>query len=909
MSGGSIASQIENKSENARCSAAKMQENPSDLDDAALLASATPAMKQYLQIKTRHADCLLFYRMGDFYELFFDDAVDAAAILDIALTKRGKHGGEDIPMCGVPVHSHEVYLEKLIASGRKVAICEQLETPEQAKQRGGYKAVVSRDVVRIVTPGTITEESLLAPDRSHYLAALAQAKGAWALAWMELSTGHFRVMETAPERLSSDLARIDPRELLLSESLWQSDELAMRLAEWKGIISSQPNSQFDPKKTERVLLSHYSVATLEAFGELAAADIAACGALLEYIRLTQLEHLPRLDVPAKEQAQSAMVIDAATRRNLELASTLSGSRKGSLLSVIDCTRTASGGRLLAQWLMSPLTQPAAIGARQDAVAWCLEQREMYHFIRDALAAAPDMERSLSRLCLERGGPRDMLAIRSGLEVAQRIKQRIMLAQQNPSFAQGVPAMLRDMQNGMKDQTELVNMLAAALVESPPLMARDGNFIASGYRADLDEFRRLRDESKRVIAAMQQRYAEQSGIATLKIKFNGVLGYFIEITPSHESKVPEFFIHRQSLANALRYTTTELAETARAISEAGDKALHVEQECFAQLLASIRTESDAIVATARALAQWDVLSSLAELAESEGYVRPVIDDSLAFSVEGGRHPVVEQSLKKKAESFVGNDCDLGEVQRLWLLTGPNMAGKSTFLRQNALIVILAQMGSFVPARAAHIGVVDRLFSRVGAADDLARGQSTFMVEMVETAMILNQSTARSLVILDEIGRGTATYDGLSIAWAVVEHLHDAIACRGLFATHYHELTQLAQSLAALSCHSMQVKEWKGQVVFLHQVASGTADRSYGIHVAQLAGLPRDVTQRAKQILQQLQNGQGELTLVKPAAPLPLFDHVSSSPLQPDVLREAVDALDVDNMSPRAALDALYRLKQL
>ncbi len=906
MKAGSIATKIENESENARCSAAKMQGNPSDSADVDALANATPAMKQYIQIKARHADCLLFYRMGDFYELFFDDAIDASAILDIALTKRGKHAGEDIAMCGVPVHSHEIYLEKLIASGRKVAICEQLETPEQAKQRGGYKAVVNRDVVRIVTPGTITEESLLAPNRSHYLASLAQAKGQWALAWMDVSTGQFHVMETVPEQLSADLARIDPRELLLSESLWQSDDLAQRLAEWKGIATNQPNSQFDPKKTERILMQHYGVGTLDSFGELRAADIAACGALLEYIRLTQLDRVPRLDIPQKEQAQSAMGIDAATRRNLELVSTMSGSRKGSLLSVIDHTRTAAGGRLLAHWLMSPLTQAGTIISRQEAISWCLTQQEINHFIRHTMASTPDIERSLSRLCLERGGPRDMLVIRDGLQAAQRLKERLMLEQQKPDFANALPDMVRAMLASMQDQTTLIETLKAALVESPPMLARDGNFIISGYRADLDEFRRLRDESKRVMAAMQQRYAQESGISTLKIKFNGVLGYFIEITPAHESKVPEYFIHRQTLANNLRYTTAELGETARKISEAGDKALQLEQECYAQLLSAVRSESAAIITTARALAQWDVVSALAELAEAEQYKRPIIDNSTAFSITGGRHPVVEQSLKSKAESFVSNDCDLSESQKLWLLTGPNMAGKSTFLRQNALISILAQMGSYVPAQSAHIGIIDRLFSRVGAADDLARGQSTFMVEMVETATILNQSTSRSLVILDEIGRGTATYDGLSIAWAVVEHLHDRIACRGLFATHYHELTQLAQTLPSLSCYSMQVKEWKGQVVFLHQVASGTADRSYGIHVAQLAGLPRDVTNRAKQILQQLQSngGQGELALIKPVQPLPLFEHATQ---KPDTLRAGLRQLDIDNLSPREALEQLYQLK--
>ncbi len=870
-------------------------------EDAPELATATPAMKQYLQIKMRYADCILFYRMGDFYELFFDDAVLASQILDIALTKRGKHAGEDIPMCGVPVHSHEAYLEKLIASGHKIAICEQLETPEEAKKRGGYKAVVERDVVRVVTPGTITEEGLLAGKQSHYLACVTRAHGTMALAWLELSTGYFRVMATDAAQLAADVARVGPKEVLIAQSL--HEEVRAAISEYP--LSIQPDSQFDPKKTERLLLSQYGVQTLEPFGALTPAEVAACGALVEYLKLTQLNALPRLDPPQKEQAGLAMQIDAATRRNLELVATLSGSRKGSLLSVIDKTQTAAGGRLLANWLTAPLTDLSAITARHDMIAWCLSQSRLHQHIRQHLPRAADMERAISRVCLGRCGPRDLLAIRTTLEMAQAISEQLHLHSQQKDFAGGMPTLLKELIAGLGEHSALTKELHQALIADPPLLARDGGFIAEGHNAGLDHHRRLQRNAKQVIAQMQQRYAKDTGIGTLKIKFNNVLGYFIEITAAHESKITEQFIHRQSLANNLRYTTTELSETAREIAEASGRAQQIELECFEALCGRVKEASLSLIACARALASFDVLAALATLAEEQQYCRPEMHEDCRFDVRDVRHPVVEAALRRDGERFMANHCDLSEAQSLWLLTGPNMAGKSTFLRQNALIAILAQMGSYVPASSAEIGVVDRLFSRVGAADDLARGQSTFMVEMVETAMIMNQATERSLVILDEIGRGTATYDGLSIAWAVVEHLHNRTQCRALFATHYHELTQLSDRLPRLACYTMAVKEWKGQVVFLHEVKAGTADRSYGIHVASIAGLPQPVIARAKEVLHELE-GRAK------AEPLPLFAHAMSEPAAPRFETHPAMALleeiEPDELSPKEALELLYRLKQ-
>jgi DNA mismatch repair protein MutS len=855
-------------------------------------------MQQYLALKAAHRDYLLFYRMGDFYELFFDDAQAASQILDIALTKRGKHAGQDVPMCGVPVHSADSYLEKLIREGCKVAICEQMEDPAEAKKRGGYKAIVQRDVVRIVTPGTITEESLLSARTSNFLAAVAQAQGEAALAWIELSTGEFHVLPLSAAGLAAELARIDPREILVADN--GADVVP---ADWKAQLTLQPASIFDPRRCERLLLSHYRVGSLAAFGDFSPSMAAACGALLDYVQLTQKNATVSLDPPKQQRAAEHMQIDAASLRNLEIMATLSGGKRGSLFSTIDETVTAAGARLLASWLSAPLTDAAKIGARQDHVELFTQATSLRLQLRALLKMCPDIERALSRLALGRGGPRDMLSIAGGLSAAHQSRLQLEMQQELPDGLAG----LRDALGGHET---LIENLQLAISPECGLFARDGGFIADRYNAALDELRALKNEGARMVAALQQKYAQQTGIGGLKIRHNHMLGYFIEITQTHQSKVSAEFIHRQTLANNLRYTTVELSELERKIGEAADRSLKLELELFAELCEKILADKARITATARALAAIDVYAALAELAVSRRYTRPKIDTSLAFDIIDGRHPVVEQALSRQSgEQFVGNDCNLEEAQRLWLLTGPNMAGKSTFLRQNALIAILAQMGSFVPAERAHIGVVDKLFSRVGAADDLARGRSTFMVEMVETATILHQATARSLVILDEIGRGTATFDGLSIAWATIEHLHNTIKSRALFATHYHELTGLTESLPALSCHTMKVKEWKGELVFLHAVAPGTADRSYGIHVAKLAGLPGGVIARAADILHELEAQQAAKG--PPAASLPLFSY--SAPAVPTIdaksalLAEEIKSLNPDTLSPKEALDVLYRLK--
>lgn len=867
-------------------------------------------MEQYLTIKEAHPGSLLFYRMGDFYELFFDDAEVASKALDIALTKRGKHEGDDIPMCGVPVHAADSYLQKLIRKGHRVAVAEQTESPAEAKKRG-YKAVVAREVVRLVTPGTITEDSLLDARSHNFLLALARAGKDYAMAWLDISTGEFFTVGTELDDLPTQIARLQPGEILVSDKWLDEENFSEFMDDWGKALTPLPSVRFDSQNGEKRLKALFNVATLDAFGTFNRAELAAAGTLVDYVELTQKGKFPLIKAPVKLAASDVMSIDAATRRNLELIRTMTGEKSGSLLATIDRTVTGGGGRRLAADLSSPLTDPAKITERLDMVSFFTSDHGRRERLREILRRCPDTERALSRLTLGRGGPRDIAVIRDGL--AETANIRACMA---TSGLDSLPIGLKEASEQLGYHAEIVELLRAALSPDVPLLARDGGFIARGFRADLDEFRTLRDESRRHIANLQAAYAKEVDVPSLKIKHNNVLGYFIEITPRFVDKMTDQFIHRQTMANAVRYSTVELGELEDKISRAADRALALEISLFDELVDKVKEAGPEILAAAEAIARIDVSASNAELATEQSYCRPVVDDSLSFEITGGRHPVVETALKASAEAdFVANDCCLNEAQRLWLLTGPNMAGKSTFLRQNALITILAQMGSFVPASAAHIGIVDRLFSRVGAADDLARGRSTFMVEMVETASILNQAGPRALVILDEIGRGTATYDGLSIAWATVENLHDINQCRALFATHYHELTALAAKLDALQNHSMRVREWKGDVIFLHEVGEGSADRSYGIQVAKLAGLPKTVIKRAEAVLTALEEKDQGSAATRLANDLPLFSTViaetsaQEKTKTPSELEERIKTINVDDLSPREALNLLYELKNL
>ena len=872
----------------------------------------TPMMAQFLEIKAAYPGYLLFYRMGDFYELFFEDAETASRALGIALTKRGKHLGIDIPMCGVPIHAADQYLQKLIRLEHRVAVCEQMEDPVEAKKRGA-KSVVRRSVVRLVTPGTLTEDTLLESRSNNYVACLATTRGnqEMALAWADISSGEFSTILTDVKRLAADLARLEPREIILSDGLGDDAAIHGILETTGAAVTMLPHSRFDSTSAEKRLKEHFNVATFDGYGAFSRAEIASLGSLLGYILLTQVGKVPYLRNPQRQDDQGGLLIDAATRANLELTRKLSGEKDGSLLSVIDFTMSSAGARLLMSRLGQPLAQAAAIDARLDEISFFAEFSHWRENTRQRLKAMPDLERALGRLALGRGGPRDLAAIRDGLNCAEAIGTLLN--------ADTLPANLRAAINLIrKIPHALVSRLERGLADEMPLLARDGNFIRQGYDVELDGARALRDDTRRVIADLQTQYCERVGIRNLKIRHNNMIGYYIEVTAQNapvlqDAKFTGEFIHRQTVASAMRFTTLQLSQLEQRIASAAERALAIEIETFNGFAENVTAVREAISNIAAALAAIDVAAALSELAERRRYVRPRIDHSRNFEISGGRHPVVESVLQARGDgAFIANDCDLsGDGKRLWLLTGPNMAGKSTFLRQNALIVILAQMGSYVPATNAHIGIVDRLFSRVGAADDLARGRSTFMVEMVETAAILNQATEHSLVILDEIGRGTATFDGLSIAWATVEHLHEANRCRALFATHYHELTALAAKLDGLANATVKVKDWQGEVIFLHEVVAGVADRSYGIQVAKLAGLPQAVTKRAAAILAQLEKSERATRRETLVDDLPLFAVSQNAADEPSHIKSEIEDMvsiaKPDEMSPREALAFLYAVK--
>ena len=897
----------------------------------AAAAGATPSMAQFLEIKAANPDSILWYRMGDFYELFFEDAVIAAAALGIVLTKRGKHLGEDIPMCGVPVVRADDYLQRLIRKGYRVAVCEQLEDPAEARKRGA-KAVVRRDVVRLVTPGTLTEDALLdAKTRNYLTAAHPIPGGGYALASLDISTGEFEVGSTSVADFAGEIVRLSPGEVIAADDTIKEPEFKRWLGIVNAAITPVAGPSFDAMAGERTLKERLQVADLGAFGGFARAELAAIGALLTYVDLTQLGRQPSLRAPKRGGPETTLVIDAASRASLELVRSTSGDKDGSLLGAMDMTVTASGARELAARIASPLKTAAQINARLDGLGYLVDRQSLYERLRGHLRTSPDIARAISRLALQRGGPRDLKAVGQGLEAAG-VAARLLREE-----AMGLPDELAAIAARLEGPAPQIAIeLARAVVDEPPHLKRDGGFIAEGYREDIDKARALGADSRKVLARLEATYVEATGVKTLKIRHNNILGYFIEVTQANAKPLQSpphdaLFRHKQSMANAVRFTTPELTEIEGAMATAAERALALEQEVFTELLRLILSDEAALAKVAAALAELDHVCGLAHLAWTEHYVRPEVDDSVSFDIRGGRHPVVEQALRKgKAAAFIENDCTLGRpttlapagfdeqaTGRLWLVTGPNMAGKSTFLRQNALIALMAQMGSFVPAKRAHIGVVDRLFSRVGASDDLARGRSTFMVEMVETAAILNQATDKSLVILDEIGRGTATFDGLSIAWAAVEHLHDVNKSRALFATHFHELTQLAGRLAEVANVTVDVKEWHDEIVFLHKIKPGAADRSYGIQVARLAGLPRGVLKRAAEVLARLEKnnrraGAGGSTLED----LPLFA-LSAAKAEAQAAKPAtVSAVDVvlaelkpDDLTPKAALEMLYRLKEL
>lgn len=874
----------------------------------------TPVMAQFLAAKAQAPDAILFFRMGDFYELFFKDAEIAAGALGITLTKRGKHQGEDIPMAGVPVHALDGYLARLIRQGFKAAICEQLEAPSEARKRGS-KAVVHRDIVRVVTPGTLTEDSLLDARGANRLAAVAIRKGRAAVAVVELSAGSVDVVACSLEDLAATLASFRPSEVLVPDRLFSDEAAKAALDGSGGVVQALPQALAEPVGARVRVERLYGVASLDGYGAFEEGEVSALGLIAAYLETTQAGKIPALSPPRRSGDTGFLAIDPATRLGLEIDRTQRGERDGSLLACIDRTVTSGGARALAERIARPLRDPIAINHGLDAVEWLLERRDLRRDLRDGLRAAPDVARAVSRLALGRGGPRDLAAIRAGLSVAEGVAG-LFPPERDPLT--GPPARLVDCLDRLALSPEtggLLVDLAEGLVAEPPHLARDGGFVAPGYRPELEEARRLRDDSRRVVADLEARAIAEAGVA-FKIRHNAVLGYFLEtsakaaeplLRPTGESP----YIHRQTLANQVRFTTVELSELDAKISQAGHRALAIEGETFETWRRTVQTLARPLQAVAEALAELDAHAALAEWAEEVGAVRPTVDDTACFEVTAGRHPVVEAAVKSAGDPYTPNDCRLdgsgAACARLSIVTGPNMAGKSTFLRQNALLVVLAQAGAFVPARAMRLGVVDRLFSRVGAGDDLARGRSTFMMEMVETAAILTQATDRSFVVLDEIGRGTATYDGLAIAWAVAEALHDHNRARTLFATHYHELAGLETRLAHVCNLSMRAREWNGDLVFLHEAVPGAADRSYGVQVAKLAGVPAAVVTRARAVLDRL---EGEKAAAVSLDDLPLFAMAEPpAPAPSSAVQDALAAIEPDELSPREALEALYRLKAI
>jgi len=887
----------------------------SDID----ISTLTPMMQQFVAIKKEHEDYLLFYRMGDFYELFMEDALLASKALDITLTHRGQINDKPLPMCGVPAHSHEAYLHKLINKGFKVAICDQMEDPKEAKKRG-YKAIVKREVTRIITPGTITEDGLLTASSSNYLAAINFKKGRYIISWVDISTGEFLFLETKKQNVSSEIARINPTEILIADILWGDQYFNDFITDWKKEITPYTLNFFESSKGKKRVKDFFNIKFLDSIGEIDDIEYGCIGALIEYIDLTQKGNMPKIDIPRRFIVNNHMVIDNAARKNLEINKTLHGDNNGSLFNVLNKTSSSSGARLFYSYLNNPLLDVEEIKSRQDLVEFFIQNENVKNNISEILHLLPDMERILARVHTGRSGPRDIISIRSGLKKSREILEIF------EHLSIDLPDKLSSIHKELGIQSNLINYLDKSLKEEVPLMARDGGFVKDEFNFKLDEYRSMHQNAKEHKDELKQQYIEETGINTLKIKDNNVIGFFIEVTPQHAEKIPDYFVHRQTLGSCLRYTSPELKELEHKIINSKGYAIDLEVQIFEEILEKIKENTDAIALAANAMAKLDVFLSFAQLAEENNYSRPVLNDSVDFEIEEGRHPVVEKNLSKKDSSgaFIANDCNLSDNQKMWLITGPNMAGKSTFLRQNAIIAIMAQIGSYVPAKSATIGVVDKVFSRVGASDDLARGQSTFMVEMIETSAILMHATPKSLVILDEIGRGTATFDGLSIAWAVLEYLHEHNKSRTLFATHYHEITHLSEKLENLVCYTVKVKEWQNDIIFMHEIIAGSADRSYGIHVGKIAGLPDAVIKRSEEILNLLQDGESGSAVNRLISDLPLFSYSNiefidkSAEEKPhsvsvgnnvDKIYEELKTLEINKITPMQAINILFKLKEL
>jgi DNA mismatch repair protein MutS len=864
--------------------------------------SETPMMKQYLRIKAEHQDAILLFRMGDFYEMFFDDAVTASRVLGLTLTARAKDGGEKIPLAGVPHQAVDGYVKKLILAGHRVAICDQLEDPKLAK------GIVDRGVTRVITAGTVTDDLLPDQRASNYLAAVAPRKKLCGLAWVDLSTGRFVVEEVPPDRLPDELSRVAPAECLFPEALRAKTPRFVRGIEQTGpgcTPTARPDWIFEPRNARKALYDHFGVASLDGFGcgDLTT-GVSAAGAVLEYLNETQrtsLAHIDRLERFVDEQH---LIIDRATQRSLELVATMrGGERSGSLLAILDQTVTTMGARMMHEWLIGPLRSVEGILCRQKAVATFVERPDRRNTLRSALDRVYDIERLAAKISTGRANARDLVALRASAKVLPGLRDRLDGCEADA---------LRRLRDRLDPLDNVVALIDRAITDEPPVGVREGGMIREGYHDELDELRSMRRNAQDWMARYQADESRRTGIERLKVGFNQVFGYYIEITHANAGKVPANYTRKQTLKNAERYITPELKEYEEKILHAGERADQLEYDLFVEVRDAVADETLRILAVARAVAELDALAALAHLAAEHRYCRPTVNDARKLLIQDGRHPVLEQTLED--EQFVPNDTLLdGDEQAIAIITGPNMAGKSTYIRQVALIALMAHMGGYVPAKSAEIGLCDRIFARVGASDEISRAQSTFMVEMNETANILNNATDRSLIVLDEVGRGTSTYDGVSIAWAVTEHLHEKVGARTLFATHYHELTALESLLPKARNYNVAVREWEDEVIFLRKIIEGGTDKSYGVHVAKLAGVPKSVVERAKTILGQLEasnldnDDKPKITPmeVKSKRPREMQMALFRSPHEATI--DAIKKLSTDAMSPLEALMKLQALK--
>ncbi|MDR1560947.1 MAG: DNA mismatch repair protein MutS [Holosporaceae bacterium] len=867
------------------------------------IKDATPMMSQYLATKAQYPGCLLLFRMGDFYEMFFDDAKVASSILNIALTHRGKHLNDDIPMCGIPVAALDNYIGRLVKYGQKVAVCDQIEDPQEAKKRG-YKAIVKRKVTRILTAGTIVEDSLLNAGKNNFLMSLVfdicrktSKIKTTSFATIDISTGDFFVNSIVGNELPSIVELYKPKEILVPLS-YEGTEFAKYISSISdATVTFLPDSKFNPTIEKERLERYFKVNTLDSFGITLSNELASCGAVLEYLLITQRENFSDLPIPKKVSLSNYLVIDPATSKSLEITTSCRGEYEYSLLGSIDQTMTSFGARALAARLAAPIVDKNLLEKRLDCVEFFIKNEKLRKLLRETLANCSDFERALNRIRFNKFSPRDIGDIRESL--------RIIIAVKSIFNGIAVPNEGGYCLQNLKDFSVLLKLLESALVEKLPISAKNSGLIATGYSEELDRLKYTRDHSEDLISDLQAKYVSETGINTLRIKNNAILGWYIEVSLSQKNKITNQFIHRQTLVNNIRYTTEELISLQSKFIEAFEEWSQLEQKLYEQIVAEIMKHYGDISYAIKLLSVLDIYTNFAHIASERNFVRPSISFDPILEIENGRHPVLENHEIE----FTCNDCNLSFSNRICLLTGPNMAGKSTYLRQNALIVVLAQIGCYVPATNATIGIVDRLFSRIGASDDIARGRSTFMVEMIETATILNQATEKSFVILDEVGRGTSTYDGLSIAWAVIENLYKINKCRVLFATHYRELTSLQNFLKNIKCKTLKVQEWNEDVIFYHKIVDGVADKSYGIHVASIAGVPRTVIKRATELLKKFESQDVIDKNSLPDFTNEIFDQIEFNYAMDSKIREKLLAIDLNNVSPKNALDILYELKGL